>query len=440
MHLLLLDASGFAHRAFHSGNKGQFRSDGLPTWAITGYLQMVWSLLGRAQADKPTHGAAIFDAPGKTFRHKRYPDYKGHRDPAKRKELNPQIPFMKHASNALGFEAVEADGFEADDVIAALCARAKAAGIRTTICSSDKDFLQLVEDNVVEVVEPVAREKKQPDGTMKFVRQRFLVADVLEKFGVPPALVPDVQALWGDDADNIPGLDGIGGKGAGKLIAQFGSLEALLDAACQSGRVVGTPSIRKVLRKEADNARLWKELATLRTDVPLDIDFDKLRLHPVEKDHLKEMLRVLECSHKYDVMFTTDLSTTIKMPKVAVPLAWWEKACRIPPGMKYQDEPQSGFYKTKLVKGGHWVPARIWRETEKDFETDKPTGFDVVHCEVDGKRRNPLQQWDGLARYPIPQKEYDYLVKNAAWSKQYDPNSSAANPSRPINWLTEPLE
>lgn len=425
-HILLLDASGFAHRAFHAGNKSQFRSDGLPTWAITGFLSMVWSLLQRAQADKPTHGAAIFDFPGKTFRHKLYPDYKGHRSPAKRKELNPQLPYLRHAANALGFEALEFEGFEADDVIATIARRAMAIGIRTTIVSSDKDFCQLVKDDHVEIIDPLSR-------------TRVLRADVIKKFGAPPELVPDVQALWGDDVDNIPGLDGIGGKGAGKLISQFGSLEALLEAAGASGRVVGTPATRKVLRRDATKARLWKDLATLRNDVPIEFEFHRLLLHPPEGDHLKEMLRALECSHKYDVMFTRDLSVTIKVPTNPAPLSFWAKAVKTPQP-RYPDEPQDGYYKCRLIRGGPWVPGRIWREPERDFATGRLTGMDVVSCEVAGKPRNPRQQWNALARYPISKADYDYLVSVGNWARDHAPNSSEANPGKPVNWLVEPIE
>jgi DNA polymerase-1 len=122
-HLLLIDASGFAHRAFYAG-AAKYRKDGLPIWAILGFMQMVHSLLARAaKGDAPTHGACVFDAPGRTFRHDRFPDYKGNRPPSRRLELVPQLPYMRHAAEALGLVPVEARGFEADDVIATLANR-----------------------------------------------------------------------------------------------------------------------------------------------------------------------------------------------------------------------------------------------------------------------------------------------------------------------------
>ena len=398
---------------------------------------MVWSLLGRAQADKPTHGAAVFDAKGKTFRHDIYPPYKANRDPARRLELDAQFPYMHHAANALGFQAVELKGFEADDILATLAYRAKKLGIRTTIVSTDKDMLQCVEDGVIEVVDPILRERKAADGTTERVRKRMLEADVRKKFGVRPMLVPDVQALWGDAVDNIPGIEGIGGKTAGALIKQFGSLEALIEAANKSGVVVGTPAIRKAIRKHADDARLFKRLATLRTDVPIEIEMRSLLLHEPERAHIKEMLHVLEADHKFDIMFTVNPDLTMKAPHDPTPSQWWTRALKTK--QPVPDVPQVGFYKRRLVVGGVWVPCRIWREAEKDFETEKPTGMDVILCEVNGKPRSALQQWDTLARMPIKKSDYDFRIATGQWAREFAPDSSEAHPERAIDWNVEPL-
>lgn len=427
-HLLLIDASGFSHRAYHAGPK-VFREDGLPTGATLGFISMLWSLIGRADADKPTMGAAIFDAPGPKgyFRHDLFPDYKANRsDPAKRMELGAQMPYMRHAANAFGFETLECEGFEADDVIATLAAEATRERIRTTIVSQDKDFCQLVRDGWVEIIDPVKR-------------TRVLEADVLKKFGVPPALVPDVQALWGDAADNIPGLPGIGAKTAGELIRQMGGLEPLLEAASQSGRVLGTKAIRSTLREHADDARLWRRLAVLRTDVPIAMPFHNLLLAPPETAHLKEILRVLGASHRFDTMFARDTGAMVLVKAETAPLLWWTKAIKRHNGM-WPETPQDGFFKCRLVRGGVWVAARIWRDPEKDFMTGKATGYDVVHCEIAGKAQNAMAKWDMLARNPISQEDFNYLKATSEWAKQYAPNSSEANPSSPIDWLVEPLE
>lgn len=425
-HLLLVDSSGFAYRAFHTSSP-TYRKDGLPTWATVGFLAMLYYLRQRAESDNPTHAAAVFDSPKKNFRHKLLPTYKGNRNDARRKELLPQFPYMKHAASVMGLEPVEVDGWEADDVLATMAKMATERGWRTTLVSGDKDMTQIIRDGWVEVVDPVQR-------------KRILEADVMAKFGVPPALVPDVQSLWGDAVDNIPGIDGIGGKSAGKLISRFGGLEGLLQAVGQSGQVVATPAIRNALRKSADAARLYKELATLRTDVPLEVNFDTLRLHPVDMDHLKEMLKVLEAGHRFDALFSTDPSETVRLPHVPAPLRWWTQANKKGVRQPYVDAVQDGWFKRRLVAGGPWVAARIWRTIETDFVTGKETGFDIVRCEVNGRAMNPLRQWDALQRFPISVADFDYMAAKSDWAKKHAPESPDASPHLKIDWNKVPLE
>lgn len=426
-HLLLLDASGFAHRA-HYASLPRYRDDGLPISAILGFMGMTWSLLQRALSDPPTLGAAVFDFPAKTFRHRLFKDYKANRSTSQREELMPQLDYMRHAALALGLTPVEAKGFEGDDVIATLATHAAKAGIRTTICSQDKDFCGLVRDGVIEIIEPVSR-------------KRLLSADVKRKFGVAPDLVWDAQALSGDVVDNIPGIDGIGGKTAGALIRQYGGLEPLLKAASQSGRSVGTPAIRKALRQGADAARLYKKLATLDTRVPGLPSVDSLVLHKPDISHLKEMLRVLGEQRLFGIMFGGDPALTIRLPHVPAPLVWWHGIPKdgVTALGEIPRDPQDGYFKTRLVRGGPCVPARIFRDEEKDFVTGKLTGFDIVKCEINGKAKNPLREWLQLARMPITKADFDHRVAVSDWAKKYDPNSSEANEDRAIDWLTQPL-
>lgn len=220
-HILLIDASGYAHAAFHAAPRTfskERNGQSIPTGAIIGFMSMIWRLLNEAQADMPTHGAAVFDAPGLTFRHKLYKRYKANRN--RSEELSVQLPIMREVSRVLGLEAVEREGFEADDVIATLASCARRAGIRVTIVSRDKDMAQLVRAEVpeVEIVDP-------------FERVRRCVPEVIDKFGVPPMQVPDVQALTGDAVDNIPGMPGIGPKKAAALVRKFGNLNGILRAA-----------------------------------------------------------------------------------------------------------------------------------------------------------------------------------------------------------------
>jgi hypothetical protein len=264
---------------------------------------------------------------------------------------------------------------------------------------------------------------------------------VKARFGVAPDLVPDVQGLWGDDVDNIPGIDGIGGKMAGALIARFGGLEPLLKAVSQSGHAIATPMIRKRLRAQADQARLSKWLATLDTKVKLPVTLDDLAARPMEMDHLKEMLRLLDSADRFDVMFGSDPGTTTRILHVPAPLAWWHGQPKdgIAQVKELPRDPQDGFYKRRLVRGGPWVPARIWRDQELDFITGQPTGWDVVRCEVSGKPRNPVAQWDALGRMPITKGDFDHRMALGGWAKQYDPKSSEANPDKAIDWNKEPL-
>ena len=144
-----------------------------------------------------------------------------------------------------------------------------------------------------------------------------------------------------------------------------------------------------------------------------------------------------------DVMFGGDPGVTMRLPHVPAPLQWWHGAVKIAASniaiRELPNDPQDGFFQRKLVKGGPWIPARIWRDAEKDFVTDQETGFDVVKCEVAGKPRHPLKEFDALGRYPITKEKFDHLMAVGNWAKTYAPNSSEANPTQPIDWNKEPL-
>jgi DNA polymerase-1 len=222
-HLYLIDGSGYLFRAYHALPPLTRKSDGLPTGAVSGYCNMLWKLIeDMKDGDKPTHLAVIFDAGKKTFRNDIYPDYKANRPPPP-EDLIPQFPLVRDATRAFGVACVELAGFEADDLIATYARLAREAGARCTIVSSDKDLMQLVVDGAVALF----------DG-MK--NKRIGSAEVMEKFGVPPSKVVDVQSLAGDSTDNVPGVKGIGIDSAAPLIREFGSLENLLSLA-ESGKL-----------------------------------------------------------------------------------------------------------------------------------------------------------------------------------------------------------
>jgi DNA polymerase-1 len=223
------------------------RPDGTPVNAVFGFTTMLIKLLKETDAD---HLAVVFDAARHTFRDALYPAYKQNR-PEPPAELVPQFALVRDAVRAFNVACIEAEGYEADDLIATYAGLAAAAGAEVTIVSSDKDLMQLVGPGVT-MWDPVGNRPIGPD-------------EVLGRFGVPPDKVVDVQALAGDPTDNVPGVPGIGIKTAAQLIQEFGDLEALLAAAA----TIRQPKRRQSLLEHAEAARLSKRLVTLKADVPV---------------------------------------------------------------------------------------------------------------------------------------------------------------------------
>ncbi|HVV65850.1 MAG TPA: DNA polymerase I [Rhizomicrobium sp.] len=276
-HLYLIDGSGYLFRAYHALPPLSRKSDGLPTGAVSGYCNMLWKLLEDMKGpDQPTHLAVVFDAGAKTFRNNIYPQYKANR-PEPPEDLIPQFPLVRDATRAFNVACVEEPGFEADDLIAAYARSARVAGARVTIVSSDKDLMQLVEDGVVTLLD-----------TMK--NRRIGSAEVIEKFGVPPSKVVEVQALAGDSTDNIPGVRGIGVKTAAELINQFGDLETLLKRAAE----IKQPKRRETLIENAENARLSLRLVTLDANAPTKLGIEAFAVREPEPVPLIAFLRAME--------------------------------------------------------------------------------------------------------------------------------------------------
>ncbi len=215
-HLHLIDGSAFIFRAYHALPPLTRKSDGLPVGAVSGFVNMLQKYVdGNNGSDAATHVAVIFDYSGKSFRNDLYPLYKAQRPPAP-EDLVPQFPLTREATRAFNIACHEVEGYEADDIIATLARQAREAGGRCTIVSSDKDLMQLVGDGV-EMLDPMKNKRIDRDG-------------VIEKFGVGPERVVDVQALAGDSVDNVPGAPGIGLKTAAQLIQEYGDLDTLVGA------------------------------------------------------------------------------------------------------------------------------------------------------------------------------------------------------------------
>ncbi len=265
--LVLIDGSGFIFRAYHA-LPPMTRPDGTPVNAVFGFTNMLAQFL---KDHTGSHIAVIFDAGRFTFRNRLYEAYKAHRPPAP-DDLIPQFALVREATEAFGVPAIELADWEADDLIAAYAKAMNEAGGSATIVSSDKDLMQLIRPGVT-MLDPM---KRKPIG----------LAEVMEKFGVAPEKMIEVQAMIGDSTDNIPGIPGIGPKGAAALVNEFGSLEAVLAAAPGM-----KPSKRRdSLIEHAEKARISYELVRLRDDAPLPLPIDALAVKDLDRAVLSTWL------------------------------------------------------------------------------------------------------------------------------------------------------
>lgn len=272
--LTLIDGSGYIFRAFYGIPKLNRKSDGLPVNAVSGFCNMLFKFLadGKSSDDQPTHLAVIFDASSKTFRNEIYPEYKAQRPPAP-EDLVPQFPLIREATMAFGVPSIEMLGYEADDLIATYARLAVEKGARVRIVSSDKDLMQLMSEKIA-LYDPM---KDKPLG----------LDAVMDKFGVTPDKVIDIQALAGDSSDNVPGAPGIGPKTAAELINQYGTLEELLDRAEE----IKQPKRRDTLINFREQIEISKRLVTLKDDVPDIVPINDFR---VREPDAKELLGFLE--------------------------------------------------------------------------------------------------------------------------------------------------
>jgi len=274
--LWLIDASAYIFRAYHALPPLTRKSDGLPVGAVQGYCNMLWKLIRDMKgADGPTHLAAIFDHSEKTFRNEMYDQYKANRS-APPEDLIPQFPLVREATAAFGVHCVELPGYEADDLIATYACKARDAGGEAVIVSSDKDLMQLIGPSVV-MWDPMKD-------------RRLAEEAVLEKFGVTPDKVVEVQALIGDSVDNIPGAPGIGPKTAAQLIAEYGDLETLLARAGE----IKQPKRRETLINFADQIRLSRQLVTLDCSAPAPEPIDDFAVRDPDPVALGDFLDRME--------------------------------------------------------------------------------------------------------------------------------------------------
>ena len=375
-HLYLVDGSGYIFRAFHALPPLTRKSDKLPVGAVAGFCNMLVRLMDDMAAEEsPTHLAVIFDASGKTFRNDIYPDYKANRD-APPEDLMPQFPLVREAVKAFGIPSIELKGYEADDLIAAYTHAATQSGARVSIVSSDKDLMQLVTDRV-NMIDTMKDRKIGP-------------AEVLEKFEVGPERVIDVQSLAGDSVDNVPGVPGIGIKTAALLINEYGDLETLLKRAGE----IKQNKRRENLIEFAEQARISRELVTLRTDTPLPVDMSEMGLTPPEAGTLMGFLKAMEFNtltrrvgkryniNANDYEASSDLAAT---PTAVSSSAATEKATSdLPPVMTDMPPIDSSAYEcvTDMAVLDNWIEDIIATGyVAIDTETD---GLDAVSCRLVG--------------------------------------------------------
>ena len=275
-HLHLIDGSAFIFRAYHALPPLTRKSDGLPVGAVAGFCNMLQRYVeNNTGPDAPTHVAVIFDHSGKTFRNDMYDLYKANRS-ATPEDLIPQFPLTRAATRAFNVACKEVEGFEADDIIATLACRARDAGGACTIISSDKDLMQLVGGGVV-MLDAMKNKVIDRDG-------------VVEKFGVAPERVVDVQALAGDSVDNVPGAPGIGIKTAALLINEYGSLEELLDRAGE----IKQPKRRESLMDNRAQIELSKQLVQLECNMELDFSIEDLEVRDPDPQELLDFVAQME--------------------------------------------------------------------------------------------------------------------------------------------------
>ena len=278
-HFYLIDGSGYIFRAYYALPPLSRKSDGLPTGAVSGFCSMLFKLLEDSRSDdsdhKPTHFAVIFDSARKNFRNEIYKEYKANRSEAP-EDLAPQFEYIRKSVEAFNLPSIELINYEADDLIATYAKQIISAGAKVTIISSDKDLMQLVSDKV-RLYDPVK---------FKVLGEK----EVIEKFGVKPDKVIDVQSLAGDSSDNIPGVPGIGIKTAAELINKYKNLNNLLKKADE----IPQKKRKETLLQNKDKALLSRQLVTLKNDVPVKEDPSTFLLKDVKREKLFDFLREME--------------------------------------------------------------------------------------------------------------------------------------------------
>ncbi len=270
--LYLIDGSSYIFRAFFGVRQQLSTSNGFPTNALYGFINMLQKVI---REEKPDYLVVAFDSPDKTFRHKIYPNYKANRD-SPPEELSRQFPYFEPLVKAYGLSSIRRPGFEADDIIGTLAKKGKQKGLEVVIVSGDKDMMQLISQHIYML------------DTMK--NKKFMDKEVVEKFGVHPDKVVEVMGLMGDSSDHIPGVKGVGPKTAAELIRKFGSIESLYKRIDE----VEKKNVKEKLERDKENAFMSRELVSIDTEMDLEFNSDLMILGKIDSAKLKKMFEEFE--------------------------------------------------------------------------------------------------------------------------------------------------
>jgi DNA polymerase-1 len=340
--LFLVDGNNLAYRAFFALPEELQTTDGQPTNALLGFTNMLFKLL----SDYAPHGVAVAWDTRPTHRTEIAETYKEGRRPMP-DLLREQFPHFRPIVEAFGYRNLEFEGWEADDVIATLATRADEAGIKTCVVSTDRDAFQLCSENVSLMMTP-----RGVADVNVYTPERVEL-----RYGIRPDQVPDFIGLKGDTSDNIPGIPGIGDKTAGQLIAQYGSLEEVIAHADEL-----SPARGRAVREHAEQAAASKLLATMRRDLPLDVDPADLVSAPPDRSLLKEIFRRFEFRGLLSRVDTLDAALPSAAPVTEMEAVPWREAAR-----------------EELVLGQHTQPLGV---TWEDVRAGVATGTEVLVVEA----------------------------------------------------------
>jgi DNA polymerase-1 len=334
----LVDGPSYLYRAYHAiGHLSTSR--GLPTNATLGMTMMLWKLL---REDRPTYMGIAWDAPGPTIRHERFEAYKIQR-PGMPKDLVEQVPWVRRSCEALGLPLLELPGYEADDILATAARRLHDTAIDLVLVTADKDALQLVDPRVT-VLSVLGRTGE---------RVLYDAAKVEERWGVPPARIPDILALMGDSIDNIPGVPGVGEVTAQKLLREFGSLETLY----ANLAVVTGPKLRETLARHRDQAFLSRQLAVLEGELPIEFDLERFRVREPDWERLRALWTELE----FSALLRQVPARAVTLPAGTVPVVdragWREFLARAGPRLAVEPVVSGGAPDLALHGVAAYAPA-----------------------------------------------------------------------------------